>query len=75
MCGEYEHIRIIVAVYMDEYNRVIANIPVRKGLEERYGVHINVATDIINRESKPMEIGNYCTAFLFLASGPNTLSE
>ena len=28
---------------MDERNQVIANIPVRKGLEERYCVHINVA--------------------------------
>ena len=31
---------------MDECNQVIANIPVRKGLEERYCVHINVASDV-----------------------------
>ena len=29
---------------MDKRNWVIANIPVRKGLEERYGAHVNVAT-------------------------------
>ena len=31
---------------MDERNHVIANIPVREGLEERYGAHVNVATDL-----------------------------
>ena len=30
---------------MDERNWVIADIPVRKGLEERYCVHVNAATD------------------------------
>ena len=30
---------------MDKRNWVIANIPVRKGLEERYSVHINVSSD------------------------------
>ena len=29
---------------MDERHWVIANIPVRKGLEERYCVHVNVAS-------------------------------
>ena len=40
---EYEHIRVIAGVYMAERNRVIANIPVRRGLEEGYWVHVNVA--------------------------------
>ena len=30
---------------MDKLNWVIANIPVRKGLEERYGAHVNVASE------------------------------
>ena len=29
---------------MDKRYQVIANIPVRKGLEEKYGAHVNVAT-------------------------------
>ena len=29
---------------MDKHNQVIDNIPVRKGLEEMYCVHINVAS-------------------------------
>ena len=33
---EYEHIRVIAGVYMAERNRVIANIPVRRGLKEGY---------------------------------------
>ena len=40
---EYEHIRVIAGVYMAERNRVIANIPVRRGLKEGYWVHVNVA--------------------------------
>ena len=40
----YELIRVIEGVYMNGRNRVIPNIPVRKGLEERYCVHVNVAT-------------------------------
>ena len=34
---------------MEECNWVIANIPVRKGLEERYCVHVNVATDRVEK--------------------------
>ena len=30
---------------MDDRNRVIADIPVRKGLEERYCVHVNAASE------------------------------
>ena len=33
---------------MDERNWVIADIPVRKGLEERYCVHVNAATDRVS---------------------------
>ena len=47
MRSEYEHIRVIAGVYMDKRNWVIANIPVRKGLEERYGAHVNVASDFV----------------------------
>ena len=32
---------------MDKRNWVIANIPVRKGLEERYCVHVNIASVVI----------------------------
>ena len=34
----------LLGVYMDDRDGVITNIPVRKGLEERYSVHINVAS-------------------------------
>ena len=44
---------------MDERNWVIADIPVRKGLEERYCVHVNVANvslkgTLANKTSRPM---------------------
>ena len=36
--------RVIAGVYMVQRNQVIDNIPVRKGLEERYCAHVNVAS-------------------------------
>ena len=43
---EYEHIWGPAGVYMDKRNWVITDIPVRKGLEERYWVHVNVANNM-----------------------------
>ena len=53
---------------MDERNWVIADIPVGKGLGERYCVHINAAIVHISKCGKPHDVGSNTTHTVELVS-------